>query len=47
VLTESYGIINLFFVEHPEQINKKYREFISGLKQGIIIDFWMPNWSEP
>lgn len=43
MLTESYGIIDLFFVEDPEPINAKYREFISGLKQGIMIDFRMPN----
>lgn len=43
MLTESYGIIDLFFVEDPEPINEKYREFILGLKHGIIIDFRIPN----
>jgi len=43
MLTESYGIINLFFVENPEPINEKYRDFISGLKQGAITDFRIPN----
>jgi len=43
MLTESYGIINLFFVENPELINEKYRDFISDLKQGVITDFRIPN----
>lgn len=43
ILTESYGIIDLFFVEDPEPINAKYKEFISSLKKGIIIDFRIPN----
>lgn len=43
MLTESYGIIDIFFIEDPEQKNAKFREFISSLNQGIIIDFRIPN----
>ena len=42
-LMESYGIINSFFLEDPEPINSKYREYLEGLKNGIITDFRMPN----
>jgi len=42
-LMESYGIIDSLFIEDPEPINKKYREYIAGLKKGIITDFRMPN----
>ncbi len=42
-LMNSYGIIDSFFVEEPESINKKYREYIAELKKGIITDFCLPN----
>ncbi len=40
---ESYGIINSLFSENPESINLKYREYLEGLKNGIVTDFRMPN----
>jgi hypothetical protein len=43
MLSESYGIVDSFFVEDPESINIKYREYIAGLKSGVITDFVMPN----
>lgn len=42
-LMESYGIIDSLFSEDPEPINKKYREYIKGLENGIITEFRMPN----
>jgi hypothetical protein len=42
-IMESYGIIDSFFSENSEQINAKYREYIEGLKNGIITEFRMPN----
>lgn len=47
MLMESYGIIDSFFVENFELINKKYREHISGLKDSFITDYILPNpWGE-
>ena len=43
MLIESYSLMDEYFVEEPEPINEQYREFISGLKKGIIIEFYMPN----
>ena len=43
ILMESYGIIDSFFAEAPEPINIKYREYLEGLKNGVITDFRMPN----
>ena len=42
-MLESYGIINSFFSEDPEPINTRYREYLEGLRNGIITDFRMPN----
>jgi hypothetical protein len=42
-MLESYGIINSFFHEDPEPINIKYREYLEGLRNGVITDFRMPN----
>jgi len=42
-LMESYGIIDAFFSADPEPINVKYKEYLEGLKNGIITDFRMPN----
>jgi len=42
-MLESYGIINSFFREDPEPINTRYREYLEGLRNGIITDFRMPN----
>lgn len=42
-MMESYGIINSFFLEDPEPTNRKYREYLKGLKGGIITDFHMLN----
>jgi hypothetical protein len=42
-LRESYGIIDSFFSEDSELINAKYREYIGGLRNGIITEFRMPN----
>ncbi len=42
-LLESYGIIDSFFNEDPEPINIKYKEYLGGLRNGIITDFRMPN----
>jgi len=42
-MMESYGIIDSLFSEDPEPINIKYREYLEGLKNGIITDFRMPN----
>ncbi|MEZ5404891.1 MAG: hypothetical protein R3F23_01590 [Verrucomicrobiia bacterium] len=42
-MMESYGIIDSFFVENPEPINVEYREYVDGLKKGIITDFRVPN----
>lgn len=43
MLSESYGIVDSFFVEDPESINIKYREYLAGLKNGFITNFVMPN----
>jgi len=40
---ESYGIIESLFNEDPEPINTKYREYLEGLRNGIITHFRMPN----
>ncbi len=42
-IMESYGIIDSFFREDHEKINIKYKEYLNGLKNGIITDFHMPN----
>lgn len=42
-MLESYGIIDSFFIEDPEPINIKYREYLEGLKNGINTGFRMPN----
>ncbi len=42
-IQESYGIIDSFFSEDWELINIKYREYLDGLRNGIITDFRMPN----
>lgn len=42
-LMESYGIIDSFFVENSELVNEKYREYLARLKEGVIIDFLIPN----
>ena len=42
-IQESYGIIDSLFSEDPEPINIKYREYLEGLRDGIITDFRMPN----
>lgn len=42
-ILESYGIINSFFSEYPDPINTRYREYMEGLRNGIITDFLMPN----
>ncbi len=43
MLMESYGIIDSFFVEDSDAVNTEYREFIAGLKRGIITNFKLPN----
>jgi hypothetical protein len=43
ILIESYSLIDEYFVEEPEPINEEYRKFISNLKSGLVIDFYMPN----
>lgn len=42
-LVNSYGIIDSFFVENSELENKKYQEYILGLKNGIITNYVPPN----
>ena len=42
-MLESYGIIDSFFNKDPEPINIKYREYLEGLRNGIITTFRMPN----
>ena len=42
-MLESYGIIDSLFNEDPEPINIKYREYLEGLRNGVITDFRMPN----
>jgi hypothetical protein len=42
-LRESFGIIDSLFREDSEQINAKYREYIEGLRNGLITEFRMPN----
>ena len=42
-IRESFGIIDSFFSEDSELINAKYREYLEGLRNGIITEFRMPN----
>jgi hypothetical protein len=42
-LMESYGLIDSLFNEEPESINKEYKKYLEGLKNGIITDFRLPN----
>ena len=40
---ESYGIIESLFREDPEPINARYREYLEGLRNGLVTDFRIPN----
>lgn len=42
-ILESYGIIDSFFIEDSELINTEYRQYLKGLKSGVVTDFRMPN----
>jgi len=42
-LIESYGLIDSLFVEDPDPINLKYREYLTELKKGKNTDFLIPN----